>query len=36
MKIKPNSNDDLTLNKTLELHNMTINVKAVFHENDTF
>ena len=33
MKIKSNSDDDLSLNKTLELHNMIIVVRSVFHEN---
>ena len=33
MKIKSNSDDDLPLNKTLELHNMIIVVRSVFHEN---
>ena len=32
MKIKFNSDDDLPLKKTLELHNMIIVVIAVFHE----
>ena len=34
MKIKFNSDDDLPLNKMPELHNMTIVVRAVFHENN--
>ena len=33
MKIKSNSDDDLPLNKTLELRNMIIVVRSVFHEN---
>ena len=33
MKIKSNSDEDLSLNKTLELHNMIIVVRSVFHEN---
>ena len=33
MKIKSNSDDNLPLNKTLELHNMIIVVRSVFHEN---
>ena len=32
MKIKFNSDDDLPLNKTLELHNMTIVVRVVFRK----
>ena len=32
MKIKFNSDDGLPLKKTLELHNMIIVVRAVFHE----
>ena len=32
MKIKFNLADDLPLSKTLELHNMIIAVRAVFHE----
>ena len=32
MKIKLNSDDDLTLKKTLELNNMVIVVRSVFHE----
>ena len=36
IKIKFNSNDDLPLNKTLELHNMTIVVRAVFHEDNKY
>ena len=31
MKIKFNLDDDLNLNKTLELHNMTIVVRAFLH-----
>ena len=34
MKIKFDSDDDLRLNKTIEIHNLTIVVKAVFHENN--
>ena len=33
MKIKFNLADDLPLSKTLELHNMIIAVRAVFHED---
>ena len=36
IKIKFNSNDDLPLNKTLELHNMTIVVRVVFHEDNKY
>ena len=32
MKIKFNSDDSLSLNKTLKLHNMTIIVRSVFEE----
>ena len=34
MKIKFNSDDNLPQNKTLELHNMIIPFRAVFHENN--
>ena len=34
MKIKFNSNDELPLNKTIEIHSMTIVVRAVFRENN--
>ena len=33
MKIKFNSDDNLPLKKTLELYNMVIVVKSVFHED---
>ena len=36
MKIKLNSDDDLPLKKTLELHNMIIVVRAVFHEDTKY
>ena len=36
MKIEFNSNDDLSLNKTLELHNMTIAVGVVFYEGNNY
>ena len=36
MKIKFNSDDDFLLNKTFELHNITIVVRAVFHENNKY
>ena len=32
VKIKFNSDDDLPLNKTLKLHNMTITIRSVFEE----
>ena len=34
MKNKLNSNDDLTLKKTLELRNMVIVVRATFYEDN--
>ena len=34
MKIKFNSNDELPLNKTIEIPSMTIVVRAVFDENN--
>ena len=33
MKTKFNSDDELTLNKTIEIHSFTIFVRVVFHEN---
>ena len=36
VKIKFNSDDDLPLNKTLELYNMIIVVRAVFHEDKKY
>ena len=33
MKIKFNSDDNLTLNKPLKFHNMTINIRFVFEED---
>ena len=36
MKIKFNSGNDLPLNKTIEIHNVKIVVRAVFHENNTY
>ena len=36
MKIKFNSNDELPLNKTIEIPSMTIVVRAVFDENNTW
>ena len=36
MKIKFNSGDSLSLNKTLKLHNMTIIVKTAFEEDGIY
>ena len=36
MKFKFNSDDDLPLKKTLELRNMIIIVRAVFHEDNKY
>ena len=36
MKIKFNSDDDLPLNKTTEIHNGTIVVRSLFHENNKY
>ena len=36
MKINFNSDDELPLNKTIENHNMTIVVKAIFPENNKY
>ena len=36
MKIRFNSDDDLPLKKTLEIHNMIIVVTAVFHEDNKY
>ena len=36
MKIKFNLDDKLPLNKTIEIHNMIIVVRAVFHENSKY
>ena len=36
MKIKFNSNDELPLNKTIEINSMTIVVRAVFRENNRY
>ena len=33
MKIKFNSDDDLSLNKALTFHNMTITIRSVFEED---
>ena len=34
MKIKFDLDDNLPLNKTIEIHNVTIVVRTVFHENN--
>ena len=36
MKIKFNSDDNLPLNKTLKLHNMTIIIRSVLKEDGKF
>ena len=36
MKVKFNSDNSLSLNKTLKLHNMTIMVQSVFKEDDKY
>ena len=36
MKIKFNSDDELPLNKTVEIPTITIAVRAVFHENNKY
>ena len=36
MKIKFDSDDDLLLNKPLKLHMLTIIVRSVFEDEDTF
>ena len=36
MKIKFNSDDNLPLNETLKLHNMTIVIRSVFQENGKY
>ena len=36
MKIKFNSDDELSVNKTIEIHSMIITVRAVFHENNKY
>ena len=36
MKIKFNSDDDLTLKKKLKLFNIIIVVRAAFHEDDQY
>ena len=36
MKIKFDSNDDLALNKTIEIYNVKIVVRAIFYENNKY
>ena len=36
MKIQFNSDDDVPLNKTIEIHNVIIIVRAIFHENSKY
>ena len=36
MKTKFNSDDDLPLNETLKLHNMTIIIRSVFEEDGKY
>ena len=36
MKIKFNSDDELPLNKTIEIPSMIIVIRAVFHENNKY
>ena len=36
MNIKLNSNDELPLNKTIEIPRMIIVVRSIFHENDKY
>ena len=36
MKIKFNSDDELPLNRTIEIPTMTIVVGAIFHENNSY
>ena len=36
MKIKLNSDDDLSLNKKIRLHNLTIIVRSVFEEDSKY
>ena len=36
MKIKFNSDNELPLNKTIEIPTITIAVRAVFHENNKY
>ena len=36
MKIRVNSDDELPLNKTIEIPIMIIDIRAVFHENNKY
>ena len=36
MKIKFNSDEELPLNKTIEIATMTIALRAIFHENNKY
>ena len=36
MKIQFNLDDDVPLNKTIEIHNVIIAVRAIFHENNKY
>ena len=36
MKIKSDLDDDLPLNKMIEIHNVKTVVRAVFHENNKY
>ena len=36
MKIKFDSDGDLPLNKAIEIHNLTIVVRAIFYENNKY
>ena len=36
MKVKFNSDDDLPINKMIEIHKVAIVVRAVFHENNKY
>ena len=36
MKIKFNTDDNLSLNKTLKLHNLTMIIRSVFEEGNKF
>ena len=36
MKIKFDSDDDLPLNKTIEIHNVAIVVRPIIHENNKY
>ena len=36
MKIKFNLDDELPLNKTIEIHNVTIVVRTIFYKNNKY